>query len=174
LNATLENKFVRLERDRIELLRVLASLSEEVLNKPPDATHWSIIQILSHLLTAEGLTLTYLKKTSLGKNYLRNSGTVESLKTFLLTVSQRLPLKYKAPSIIVEQSPVGIALPSAAEKWSGTRKELKNFLETIEDRDLLKLIYKHPVAGRLNVVQALTFMHDHFRHHLPQIYRLLP
>ncbi|HNC28695.1 MAG TPA: DinB family protein, partial [Cyclobacteriaceae bacterium] len=57
--------------------------------------------------------------------------------------------------------------------WDKARHELNNFLNSIADRHSRRLIFKHPVAGMLDVRQSVAFMYEHVRHHLPQIKRLL-
>ncbi|MBA4055356.1 MAG: hypothetical protein C0490_11640 [Marivirga sp.] len=174
VNVKLLLLYGHLEHERNELLNRLAILPPERLNHKTAATKWSISQILMHLMTSEQLTLGYLKKKSLGLDQLANSGAIESLKMVILQISQRLPLlKYKAPKYLVTNTPDAIALQDLKTRWESSRTELKIFLENIQDKDLHKLIYKHPVAGRFDVVQCLTFLNEHFLHHLPQIKRLI-
>jgi hypothetical protein len=174
VNKKLQYRFDQLECDRSKLLDKLSKLPGEKLMYKSDSGHWSIDQILIHLLTSEQLTLTYLKKKSLGAEQLGNSGPIEALKLTLLAISQRLPLiKYKAPKVVVQNTPDVVTLSELIDRWNLSRRDLKNFLETVQDRNLHKLIFKHPVAGRFDVVQCLTFMREHFHHHLPQINRLL-
>ena len=113
------------------------------------------------------------EKKSLGISDLRNSGMVEEFKTWILKLSQRFPFKFKAPVYLVEHTPTSMPLTDLVQRWDAERGKLRKFLEDIKDEDVYKLVYKHPVAGRLNVVQALDFMIEHFHHHLPQINRLL-
>lgn len=91
----------------------------------------------------------------------------------ILKLSQRFPFKFKAPAYLVEHTPTSEPLTDLAQRWNAEREKLRKFLEEITDENLYKLVYKHPVAGRLNVLQALDFMIEHFHHHLPQINRLL-
>ena len=91
---------------------------------------------------------------------------------FLLKISQRVPLKYKAPKAVVQHTPEPLSLSELKEQWNSLRNDLRDFLEKIEDKNIRKKIYRHPV-GRFNVVQAVTFFREHFQHHLPQIKRLL-
>jgi hypothetical protein len=173
VNAKLLYQFDQLENDRTSLLRVLSKHPESKLDNKLDSGDWSINQILIHLLTSEQLTLGYLKKKSLGVDQLGTSGAMEWVKLMLLNLSQRMPFKFKAPTVLVENTPNAMPLPDLVERWDSSRKELGNFLETIHDDNLHKLIFKHPIAGRFDVLQCLTFMRAHFQHHLPQINRLL-
>ena len=174
MNVKLLLLYEHLEHERNELLNRLAKLPAERLNHKIVATKWSINQILMHLLTSEQLTLDYLKKKSQGLDQLVNSGPIESLKMVILQISQRLPLlTYNAPKFLVASTPETIPLQDLKIRWDSSRTELKIFLENIQDEDLHKLIYKHPVAGRFDVVQCVTFLKEHFHHHLPQIKRLM-
>jgi hypothetical protein len=143
------------------------------LNRKPANNKWSINEILAHLVTSEQLTLRYLKKKSLGADQLTNSGLVEKVKWIILKISQRLPIKYKAPKHVVSNTPAVLPLGELTRIWMDTREELREFLGTIREENLYKLVYKHPIAGRFDVVQCLMFMREHYYHHLPQIRRLL-
>jgi hypothetical protein len=174
LNPILKNRFAQLEEDRVNLLASLAPVPDKTLSSSPTVGKWSINQILIHLLTSEQLTLAYLKKKSLGIDGLKNSGAWEWIKMQILKWSQRLPfLKYNAPKHLKANTPEAVSLEELGRRWSVLRIELHNFLDTIEESNLRKLIYKHPVAGRFDVIQCLMFMREHYHHHLPQIKRLL-
>lgn len=160
-----------MEQDRIELLGKLKPYPKEMLDSSPTPGRWSINQILSHLITSEQLTLIYLKKKSLGVDQLANSGLVEDVKMVLLKISQRLPLRFRAPDLVVKNTPAPAPLQELEVRWDVLRREFRDFLETVKEENLGKLIYKHPVAGRLNVLQCVVFMHEHFQHHRPQINR---
>jgi hypothetical protein len=172
MNKKLQKRFDRLELDQQKLLQKLSILSGEQMNASPPGK-WPISHIAAHLITSERLSLLYMKKKSLGISALPNSGMVEEVKTWVLKLSQRFPFKFKAPVHLVEHTPTSMPLTDLVQLWNAERVKLRKFLEDIKDEDLYKLVYKHPVAGRLNVVQALDFMIEHFHHHLPQINRLL-
>src|SRR5215216_2001058 len=157
MNYKIQKIFDLLESDTQSTLAELSSLTEEQLNYSPSATTWSINQILIHLLTSERMSLSYMKKKSLGIESLRNSGWRESIKLFLLIASQRIPLKYKAPSVLAQNTPGVIPFPVLLNEWKITRNEIKNFLTGIEDRNINKKVFKNPVMGTLDVVQGLKF-----------------
>jgi hypothetical protein len=174
LNPRLQKEFDQLEHGRIELLSKIKQCPEEILANEPAPGSWSVNQILSHLITSERLTLIYLKKKSLGVDQLANSGIVEDLKMVVLKVSQRLPLRFRAPELVVKNTPAPAPLKELEIRWNDLRREFRDFLETVKKENLRKLIYKHPVAGRLNVIQCVVFMQEHFQHHMPQIKRAVP
>ena len=173
MHADLDRIFQRLENERNQVLA-------EIEKMPParytlsTGKKWSIAQILTHLLTSEKLSVGYMKKKSLGMNSIQNSGLIEELRYALLKISQRISfLKYRAPKVVVENTPPPLPFDELKREWQRLRDDLRNFLETIGDENISKKIYKHPVAGRLNVKQAIGFFGEHFNHHLPQIKRLL-
>ena len=58
------------------------------------------------------------------------------------------------------------------KSWEETRQELKSFLESIEEKNIHKKIFKHPIGGMLNVIQGVAFLREHLLHHKPQIIKL--
>ncbi|MFZ6014156.1 MAG: DinB family protein [Bacteroidota bacterium] len=172
MNPELQSLFSRLEHERQKLMAEVSRVSAEryAMNT---RGKWSIGQILTHMLTVERLSLTYMKKKALGIDQLKNSGWLEWLKLAFLKVSQRLPIKYSAPKVVVQHTPETLSPNDLEAQWSAFRQELKAFLESIEEKNLRKKIYKHATVGRFDVFQALAFLREHYHHHLPQIKRLL-
>lgn len=166
--------FDQLELQRSTILNQVKNLSIEKYNHSPGPGKWSISQILTHIVTAEGLSVGYMKKKAQAIAELGNSGVKESLVLMLLKISQRTPaLKFRAPKVVVENTPPALPFEELSKKWDVQRNDLKNFLESIEDKNAKKLLYKHPVAGRLDARQAAVFFGEHITHHWPQIKRLL-
>jgi len=172
MNAQLEQLFNTLESDREKLFNQIENLSADKFNNA-EPGKWSVHQILAHLVTAEKLSLQYLNKKFQGIAEAKNSGMVEEIKMVVLKISQRLPFKFKAPKKVVEFTPMYPNLEKLNEEWSLVRKELKSFLEKINDDQVNKKIYRHVIAGMLSSKQALIFFREHFMHHLPQINRLI-
>ena len=172
MNPRLQKLFSAIESQREILLLPLHHLSGEALNHRPQGK-WSITQIIAHLITAEKLSVNYLNKKLQGVNEAKDSGPVEELKMILLIVSQRLPLKFKAPKVVVDQTAKETDIHKLVDEWDKTRAALKNILEGIEDQHLKRKIYRHVVAGMLNIQHALKFLYEHVRHHTPQVKYLL-
>jgi hypothetical protein len=173
MNNRLQKTFDLLEKERRQLEKDLGSRTEQALTYVPTPGKWSVLQILTHLLTSEKLSLAYMKKKSLGAAQLDNSGPWESAKVLALKISQRLPIRYNAPSVVRDHTPEALPLSEFFIQWEALRRELKNFLDSVEDKNVRKKIYKHPVAGRLDANQAMLFFREHLHHHRPQIDRLL-
>lgn len=160
--------FQSLENQRHALLRSLREIPHERLNHQRN-NKWSVNQILSHLITAERLSVSYLNKKIQGIEAAADTGFVEELKMLALKISQRLPLKFKAPRVVVENTPTETSFEKLEEEWTAVRLELKLVLERVEDRHIKRKIYRHVRAGMLNVQHALQFLKEHVGHHTPQI-----
>lgn len=168
----LYHSFELLEIERSKILTRVAEVPTDYLNHCLPGK-WSILQILAHVVTSEQLSVSYIKKKSLGILMAGDSGILEEIKFAFLKASQRLPLRYKAPVHVQNNTPVCLSLDEVAIQWNDVRTDLKNFLESFEQENLRKKIYRHPVAGRLKILQALGFLYEHILHHKPQIDRLL-
>lgn len=172
MNARLQKLFDALEMDRVAILKSVADLPAVQLIKARPGS-WSAIQILAHLITAEKLSLRYMNKKILGISDAANTGIAEELKMLLLKVSQRLPLKFKAPKTVLDNTLTYGDLTALAADWEKERNELRVFLEKFSDNQIRKKVYRHVRAGMLNVHQALIFFREHQNHHLPQLKRLI-
>ena len=172
MNIKLQILFDSLERERDSLLASIKNLSPDKQQHAPEGK-WSIQQILAHLIAAEKLSVMYLNKKMLGIKEVEDTGVLEELKMVVLQLSQRLPLKFKAPRVVVENTPAYANFEELTTDWNKTRAELKTLLEKFDDTQIRKKIYKHIRAGRLNIQHALLFFREHIIHHTPQIKRLL-
>lgn len=172
MEQKLKRIFTEAEHERHALIELIRQKCKGNVPQPP-LNKWSITQILSHLMMSERMSFQYMKKKYLGINEAPESGLLQELKLQLLIVSQRLPIKYKAPAVLGEGEPPEITLAEAETQWNALREEIASFLEKFDDKTVKKNVYKHPIAGRLNVIQAIRFFQEHMRHHVPQIKRQL-
>lgn len=170
---SLQLLFDELERQKANMIDHVSQVNDERFYKKPNPNKWSVAQILTHIMIAERMSLRYMKKKSLGIDKLPDSGLFEQIKYSVLKLSQRLPLRYKAPGVVVENTPHALSLEELQVQWKESRAELYNFLSSIEKKNIRKKIYKHAFAGRLDVRQALGFLDEHMKHHAPQIERLI-
>jgi hypothetical protein len=174
LNSYFKNEFEELERQRATILGLIKALPQEKFNRQPAQGKWSIAEIMTHIITAEQLSLAYMKKKMPAIAQLDDSGLGESFRIGVLILSQRIPaLKFKAPAVVVKGTPAPFTLQEVEEKWAQHREELRMFLEIFDDKYVRRVLYKHPLAGRFDTRQALVFFREHIIHHLPQIKRLL-
>jgi uncharacterized damage-inducible protein DinB len=172
LNTKLNQLYESLEAQRLQLMDSLKNLSSEKLNQQPEGK-WSINQIIAHIITAEKMSVMYLTKKIQGVNEVENSGLFQELKMMGLIISQRLPFKFKAPRVVVENTSASTDIKQLEQEWKSVREEMKTLLKKIKDDQVKRMIYKHVRAGKLNIQHALIFFREHVIHHQPQIKRLL-
>lgn len=172
MNSKLETLFQALEKQRGSLLAELKSTPADALNRSKN-NKWSISQIAGHLIQAERMSLAYMSKKINAIKDVDNTGLWGEIKLWVFIASQRVPLKYKAPKNLGDKPPSYADFDALEKDWSEARQALRQFLETVPDWGLNKMIYRHPVMGRCNVVHALKFFREHLIHHYPQIKRQL-
>lgn len=163
-----------IEGQRQAVLASVAGLSDEQFNHSPGPGKWSAAEVLSHIITAERMSVAYLQKKIVGIDQASSSGIWEEIKIIALIFTQRMPgLKFKAPKRVVESTKVMTNRSELENSWNQVRSELKELLEKIPDHQLNRLVYRHVVAGYLNIRHALIFFREHMHHHRPQLHRLL-
>lgn len=150
----------------------MAQLPIEKLNHSQPG-RWSINQIIAHLIAGEKLSVAYLQKKILAINEVDNTGIYEEIKMIGLIISQRLPLKFRAPRVVVENTTQTTDLSLLVKEWDSVREELRQLLEKVNDDQINRRIYKHVRAGKLNIQHALIFFREHIIHHYPQLKRLM-
>ncbi len=172
MNSRLQSLFDSIETQRRLLLSSLKELPSEKLNYHLPSK-WFINQIIAHLISAEQLSVRYISKKMLGIDQTTDTGVYEELKMILLQISQRVPLKYKAPKKVVENTLNESDIHRLIEQWNLVRNDFRTILEKIEDHQINRGIYRHVRVGMINIQHAVKFFGEHVTHHVPQIKRLL-
>ena len=168
----IDRKFSQLENQRKQLLADIEKLSHEQQNFKVSQDSWSIFQVIAHLITAETNTLKYMKKKILGIDQVPKAGIVASLRAQTLNTFLKLPIKYKAPKAALPEFENVYFFENTKKEWDNLREQFITLLNQFDVKNSNKLIFKHPVAGRLNIHQALNFMEEHIIHHEKQIARI--
>ena len=164
--------FQRLETSRKDLFQQLIPYSAENLNRKRADGGWSAIQVIHHLIQAETGTLAYLQKKTKDISQVPQAGFLHSVRSFLLTLFLKSPIKFKAPPFTAEL-PETASLQESAEKWERTRAALLQLCLSLPEDAFEKELFRHPFAGRMNLMQMLDFFEAHFERHFGQIMRVL-
>jgi uncharacterized damage-inducible protein DinB len=160
-------QFRKLEESKQQLLTLLGSADKAVLGYRPADQKWSIVQILFHLNSSERISLKYMQKKSQGGRSVPKSTPLNAFRSFALNSALRY-FSWKKPSILPEP-PADLNYDEVVSSWNQTRVELRQFLEDLPAEMYGRTIFRHPAAGRMNLQHALSFMQEHFDHHLKQI-----
>lgn len=132
---------------------------------------WSVIQVFSHLELSERASLNYMQKKILAGDKMHATSFANAMKMNLTKLALLSPLKWKAPSY-VSNPPDDFTLEEIQNQWMETRNQIALFVEAYPEKYLNKAVYKHPMAGRLNLHDAIDSFRYHFLHHKHQLQRI--
>jgi len=164
--------FDKMENERQQLLKRLENYSEEILTKKPAADSWSVTETLYHLKVAEHGALRYMrKKLEVGGHQKASFGA--AVKQKLLNVAVSLPFKYKAPKVAQIPEGTNVTYAEAISEWNEVRSSLRSDYETVDENIIDNELFKHPLAGKLSILQSVKFMRQHVIRHMGQIDRIL-
>lgn len=145
--------------------------AEEMLRWSASEKQWSINQILVHLMTTELGTIRYLKKKMQSKEPFRSSNYWSNTRYILLKWALKSAIKFKMPKILAEPSTT-MSYVEIKKNVVFVHAEMEEFLAEFPERLFDKQIFKHPLAGRLPLVQSLWMLNHHFEHHMHQLNRI--
>ena len=168
MHPKIEKKFTALNRDLNKMLSHTDALNEAALHRKPDGA-WSPAQILHHLLLSEKGTLSYLNKKLDGNQKIEKSGLGATLRAFALSKALRShSKKFKAPSMVAN-IPDKPDYREVKSEYLKVRNEMRGTLEKFDHEMIGRAYFKHPRAGKLNILQTLDFLQDHLQRHAAQI-----
>ncbi|MCF8259041.1 MAG: DinB family protein [Flavobacteriales bacterium] len=164
--------FEAAEADRKALLTNLDTYSEEVLTRKPSPDAWSVVEVLAHLIKAETGTLNYLrKKLEVGGH--QKASPFAGLRKALLNFVLGLPIRFKAPKVAQLDKGVNMSYAEAKAQWNAVRDGLGTEYQRIDEKLIAHDLFKHPFAGKLNLIQSTEFMRQHMVRHIGQVQRTL-
>lgn len=172
MNSQIEKQFNKLEKDRQELFETLHGYTDEKINRKPSAEAWSAAEVIAHLITAEEMSLKYLSKKILDTSKAQPEGIKGQWRWLLVQIVFTFNIKFKAPEIV--EPKLGYqSLAELESKWSHIRTKTYQVLSKLSDEEVKKELWKHALAGKLNLYHMLQFFNVHFQRHKKQINRTL-
>lgn len=162
----------RMESERQQLFAELSKYPQDVLEKKPAADVWSVTEVIYHLVVAERGALSYLNK-KLEVGGFEKASFQAGLKQKFLNFMISLPVKYRAPKVVALPKETSVSYAEAVAEWNSIRENMKSAYEKLDDDFCGRELFKHPMAGKMNIVQGLKFMRQHMNRHIGQIERIL-
>ena len=123
-------------------------------------------------MTADKGAYLYLQKKTQDISKAKKSGLREFIRYHVLKLAFSLPLKFKVPTVATPQSEFA-TLISLDIEWAQIKKDTIQLLSTLNDNDYTKDIWRHPVSGKMNLFQMVSFASIHFDRHQSQIEKTL-
>lgn len=170
MDPKLKSAFDQFEASRLDLVAYVGTFPEEKLHIKKSENVWSPIQIMNHVSGAEESAVKYMNKKLKHTNAWSKSGWKASMRYALLKLSFYLPFKYKAPSVL-KAPDNNLSLQETMEHWEKIRADMSLLLESLSEEQTKAELFKHPIVGRMNIYQALSFMHAHLDRHKAQVKR---
>lgn len=172
MRERLKRKLEALESERRRIEALVGSVPADRARLQPAPGKWSAVQIVVHLATAEYSSLKYIRKKIQTPDAVPPAGAMSALRTLALVVALGSPFRFKAPEVISAE-PDNPEPEEALKAWSGVRVELRELLESLPEDVMGRALFKHPVAGRMNMSQTIDFMMAHMKRHGRQMQGIL-
>ncbi len=167
--STLRSRFDRLERQRHALLDELLAHTPAQLAFIPAPGSWSLAALIQHLVLVEEGTLKFLTlkapRPANGRTFMHR------VRWTLVRLVGPGPYRAKAPNAAIIPG-ADVPVEKLVARWGAARVELESYLERITDPQIDLLVFKHPIAGPLPIMDTLQFLELHLIHHGHQIRRI--
>ncbi len=155
-----------------ELMAQVQHFTPESIIQSPDQGSWSVQQVIQHLALSENLSLQYLRKKTLDPSTIPQKDFSYPIRKALLYLYLASPFKFKAPGIVSDNQFPNEHFESTLDGLKANQKELLNFLANLPAQARTGLVYRHPIAGRLDLDGMFQFFTWHIQHHNRQIERI--
>lgn len=172
MNAQLEKQFLQLEEERKDLFNELKNYSDDIINKKPSPEKWSVAEVIAHLITAEEMSLKYLSKKIQDTSKEKPEVFKHKYRWLLVQIVFTFNIKFKAPEI-VEPKMGYQTLADLGTKWNDVRNQTLRVLQKLSDEEVNKTLWKHAIAGKMNLHHMVQFFGVHYHRHVKQIHRTL-
>ncbi|MCX6198785.1 MAG: DinB family protein [Bacteroidetes bacterium] len=170
MNAQLEKQFLQLEEERKTLFSDLKNYTDDIINKKPSSEKWSVAEVIVHLITAEEMSLKYLSKKIQDTSKESEESFKNKYRWLLVKLVFAFNIKFKAPEI-VEPKMGYQSLADLETKWSNVRNQTLSVLQKLSDEETNKTLWKHALAGKMNLHHMVQFFGVHYNRHKKQIER---
>lgn len=167
-----EKQFKSIEEQRKNMLNEIARLSHAQQNFKPSPEAWSILQVVNHLLFSETNVVKYMQKKMQGIATVEKAGVRAKARSIMLNTFLKSPLKFKAPKAAMPVQEEVYVFENLRRQWDETRSGFAKVLDQLNPADAEKLIFKHPISGKFNIYQTMSFLQEHIAHHIRQIQRI--
>ncbi len=159
-----------IDATRTEMLRTVAALDpEEQVWRATDST-WSAVEIIEHLVLAEQVVLGDVRTASTRVPH--TAIARDRVRALIVWAVLRFGVRVSVPSESMRPSGA-VSFSELRAQWIEQHQMLRAFAESLDARGRRKRVFRHPIAGPLNVLQALQLLDAHLRTHQRQLARVL-
>lgn len=171
IRKQLHQELLAMETDRATMFALLEDVEDGKLRQAQKENAWSVAQVLVHLVTSEEGILSYINKKMQSES-LPSANVISYLRTHALHLLINSPVRFSAPEIIA--SPTNdITFDELKERFNQSRTNLRQLIDDFPEKHLSKLIFRHPISGRISLLHCYKFIRLHNKRHYRQIDRIL-
>ena len=153
-------------------LEQLEGFDNHRLYTPMEPDKCNAVQTLAHVNKATLLSLSYALKKLDGTKELTTTRLSNKIKQFLLLRALRSDKKYKAPAAVAEFAS-DIPIVELRNEVESIFRELYTLKALWSEELLGKAVYRHPIAGPLDLRGFYSFLLEHLLHHRRQVEHFL-
>lgn len=171
MHPELQYFWQKMEAEKKNFISTINAAGAELQEYKPSAGSWNMLQVLEHMVITEKLSIRYLVTKGLLKSK-KAGGKWHLIRDLYLSFMLKSPLKFKVPEVKGIKPKGETQKEVLFQEWDNCRRQLQSFLEEFPEDKLNDLIFRHPVAGWLNIGGTLRFFTDHITHHRKQLSRI--
>lgn len=152
----------QLRENTEELINIVNSFEQSIVNKKPSPDQWSIIEVCDHLISTDYGIYSMLSS----EGVVAPEGRESKVETILKTAPDRTR-KVKAPEML---QPKGKT--DTQEKFSAKLKSLRDkMINASQEKDLTRIcdVFPHFVFGQMTFEEWLQFSMAHATRHKMQM-----
>jgi uncharacterized damage-inducible protein DinB len=159
-----------LEQQKADVLADVSAWSVARLGYRPAPAAWSAVEVLDHIVRVEREILDVAQRGVVNPH---RRGLRDRVGVAFIDWLFRSDRRVRVPTSVPEVLPTPDAdLGTVRREWDAVRHDLASFLAPLTDHQLSDGVFRHPVAGWMNVPQMLRFFWVHTHHHGFQLARL--
>ena len=165
----LQSHILKFDENKKWFQELVLTKDNNFLTNPLAKEEWSIKEIIEHVTIVEE---RYINFVLAAKDILPQQNILQSLRRQLVLFVLRNGIKVPVP--IPEVVPTGnIEINQLMQRWDSARNKLKKILEMKQESDLNLFVFKHPIAGNLNMLQSIEILTWHLHYHMVRANRLI-
>lgn len=170
MDPRLTKQWDRMEERKARMVARVGGASTERRERRPTPTSWALVDVLEHcVLVEEGVTTALATDPIPEKPRQLGKGGKAPWWVIRLVLIANVRIKAPVERILPKRE---TTFPDLTARWERQRSTLQGWLEAQPTGVLSAPRFRHPLAGWLDVPQALTFISDHLIHHLAQLDRI--
>jgi len=170
MHDQLQQTLQAIEKTRCALLDELATVDAETLVAKPIPGKWSILEIVEHLVLAEREVLQNLPDPSEMVELRRSLKHHFTYPMVMMVLRCRIPVKAPSAGMIPRGT---TSLDALRSRWDESQQWLRCYVGGLDQAGIYRAVFQHPIAGPMDLTQAIRMGQVHVATHTRQIRRLL-